>query len=103
MASHQRILPAAYSKNHETAPKVTQASKPRQAPFKVCVRVRPLLSKEVNHTSNYPRQTNSIVRTFPQQDKQLVHIHDSDLIYDNLGLRDRQFMFDEVFSDQETN
>ena len=51
----------------------------------------------------YARSSNSIIKTYGPQNTQIVHIYDSDLIYDHTGVRDRQFAFDEVFDDRKTN
>ena len=66
--------------------------------FRVCVRIRPLLEKERNHVPTYRRKSNSIIQTYGPQNKHLLRVYDSDLIYDHLGVRDRQFAFHEVFS-----
>ena len=75
----------------------------QDASFRVCVRVRPLLEKERSHVPQYRRKSNSIIQTFGPQNKHLVRVYDSDLIYDHLGVRDRQFAFHEVFNDQWSN
>ena len=67
--------------------------------FRVCVRIRPLLAKEVNHVPTYARKNNSIIQTYGPQNRQLLRVYDSDLMYDHLGVRDRQFAFHEVFND----
>jgi hypothetical protein len=73
------------------------------AELRVCVRVRPLLEKEIKHVPTYARKSNSIVRTYAPHNTELVHIYDSDLIYDNVGVRDRQYTLNEVFPDTASN
>jgi hypothetical protein len=74
--------------HHQQKDEPTESLKTSTA-FKVCVRVRPLLDREQKHVPVYSRKSNSIVRTYHPKNKQLVHIFDSDLIYDNVGVRDR--------------
>ena len=50
----------------------------------------------------YARKSNSILRTYTAN-RQVIHIYDSDLLYDNVGVRDRQYKFDEVFPDSVSN
>lgn len=60
------------------------------ASFRVCVRIRPLLEKERIHVPTYRRKSNSIIETYGQENnKHLLRVHDSDLIYDHLGVRDK--------------
>ena len=51
----------------------------------------------------YVRKSNSIIKTYGPQNTQVVHIYDDDLIYDHTGVRDRQFLFDEVYDERKTN
>lgn len=80
-----------------------QELKGAETSFRVCVRIRPLINREKRHVPTYARTSNSIIKTYGPQNTQIVHIYDSDLIYDHTGVRDRQFAFDEVFDDQKTN
>jgi len=59
------------------------------ASFRVCARIRPLLDRERTHTPTYSRKSNSIIQTYGPQNKNLLRVYDSDLMYDHLGVRDR--------------
>jgi len=91
--------------NRSTSRGVTSTvnKKPRtptiSSSFKVCVRIRPLLNKELVHNPKYPRHSNQIVKC--TSDKNLT-LHDSDLIYEQIS-RDKHFTFDHVFEEKASN
>jgi len=89
-----------------TAKKLMQSGKNHQtqsSSFKVCVRVRPLLTREKLHNPKYPRHSNSIIQCPSERNVCLV---DTDFIYAESGAastRDKQFTFDHAFSETATN
>jgi hypothetical protein len=65
--------------------------------------VRPLLSREKLHQPKYPRQSNQIITC---NDERHLNLIDTDLMYsDPAGqfLRDKNFTFDHVFSEDASN
>jgi chromosomal replication initiation ATPase DnaA len=70
--------------------------KPQKAatPFKVCVRVRPLLQKEKQQTPRHPRGSNSIVSRVSERH---LYLLDSD------EQQSKQFTFDHVFNEHNSN
>ena len=70
-------------------------------PFKVCVRIRPFLQKEIsaiiNNNNNNNINNNSI---FSINNKNLF-VHDNRETFNNKGIK--QYEFDEIFTESENN